>query len=209
MPKFKYRVWCNTENDYAYVWADSKPSECPNDAGHTIDTNKTSIIQTRPEFKIDPNNGPDLKIVSDDGNTVKQITMNNAGNLVLDGAELEHNKTKYETTHIDKESTTSSNYIECSQCTISSPKSGTYFVTFSCIAKNTNNGGWAYIMLNGAGSDIAHSERKQKGNKESSLSTQAVITVNGSQDIMIKIKRMTKGSAEFSNSNLVAIRLGD
>jgi hypothetical protein len=209
MAKFKFRVWCNTENDYAYVWADSAPSQCPNDAGHTVDHNKTSIIQTRPEYIIDPVKGPDLKIISDDGNTTKQITLNNDGNLVIEGSEIEHNKTKYESTHIDEESTTSNNYIDYPNCLISSPKAGTYFISFSCVTRNSNANGWGYVILNGAGSDIAHTERRMQGNKESSLSTVAVVTVNGSEDIKVRIRRDSKGSAEFSNASLVAVRLGD
>ena len=129
--------------------------------------------------------------------------------LVIDGSEIEHNKTKYEVTHIDEESTTSNNYKDYPSCTIGSLKAGTYFVSFSCVTRNSNNNGWSYIILNKGGSDIAHTERRMQGNKESSLSTVAVVTVNGSEDIKVRIRRDTKGSAEFSNASLVAVRLGD
>ena len=212
MAKFRYRIWCETEGAYVYTWADSLPSECPNDAGHTVDTDKMAIVRTRDEILLDPTNGPDLKIKSTDGLTTKQITLNNDGNLVIEGSEIEHNTSKYEVTHTDEETTTSNNYIDMPNVIINSPKpkAGTYLILFSCVARCTNNSGWAYIILNGEGTgDVAHSQRRHKGNKESSLSSQAVLTLDGNQYVKVRMRRDTKGTAEFSNMNLVAVRLGD
>jgi hypothetical protein len=43
----KYRLWCNQEASYVYIWAESEPSTCPNDpVGHAIDTDQTTIVET-------------------------------------------------------------------------------------------------------------------------------------------------------------------
>lgn len=44
---YKYRVWCNTESAWQYVWSESEtePTNCPNDTGHTIDSDKTTIAE--------------------------------------------------------------------------------------------------------------------------------------------------------------------
>lgn len=42
----KYRVYCSTESDYFETWDEVEPSYCPNNNGHTIDADKTSITQT-------------------------------------------------------------------------------------------------------------------------------------------------------------------
>lgn len=43
---FKYRVYCNTEDKYEYIWNDTTPTNCPSNVAHTIDTNTISIIDT-------------------------------------------------------------------------------------------------------------------------------------------------------------------
>ena len=43
---YQYRVWCDDENSYQLVWGETEPTTCPNNNGHTIDTNKTTILQT-------------------------------------------------------------------------------------------------------------------------------------------------------------------
>jgi hypothetical protein len=43
---YKFRVWCDTEGKYETVWSETTPTSCPSDPlGHTIDQNKTSIIE--------------------------------------------------------------------------------------------------------------------------------------------------------------------
>jgi hypothetical protein len=161
-----------------------------------------------PEFIFGASDGASFKLISDNG-TIKEIKMNDDGNITIEGAELERNSTKYEVTNINEESTTSSSYKDCPNCTVSNLKAGTYFVVFSCVGRNSNANGFSYVVLNKGGSDIPHTERRMQGNKESSISTVAVITVNGSEDIKIRFRRDSKGSAEISNANLVAVRLGD
>lgn len=41
----KYRIWCDTEAAYVYVWSNVEPTTCPNDGGHTIDPTKTAIVE--------------------------------------------------------------------------------------------------------------------------------------------------------------------
>lgn len=43
---YQYRVWCDTENAYFTTWSDVEPTTCPNNDGHTIDTTKTTVVQT-------------------------------------------------------------------------------------------------------------------------------------------------------------------
>lgn len=40
----KYRIYCNTESIYTYIYKDTTPTACPNNNTHTIDTNTISII---------------------------------------------------------------------------------------------------------------------------------------------------------------------
>jgi hypothetical protein len=40
----KYRIYCETEDDTVYTWAESEPTTCPNNTAHTIDTDSISIV---------------------------------------------------------------------------------------------------------------------------------------------------------------------
>lgn len=42
----KYRMYCNTEQSYKFVWSDSTPSACPSNDQHTIDNVTVTIIDT-------------------------------------------------------------------------------------------------------------------------------------------------------------------
>ena len=45
----KYRLWCNTESKWEYIILEENenaPTTCPADPSHTIDTTKTSIIDS-------------------------------------------------------------------------------------------------------------------------------------------------------------------
>ena len=41
----RYRIWCQTEAAYVYVWAESEPTLCPTDSGHTIDADSIAIVE--------------------------------------------------------------------------------------------------------------------------------------------------------------------
>ncbi len=43
---YKFRVFCQTENEYVYTWNDESPQVCPNNGSHTIDDNTVTIIDT-------------------------------------------------------------------------------------------------------------------------------------------------------------------
>jgi len=40
----KYRIFCSTEDKYVYQWGHVKPSTCPNNASHAVDTGSVSIV---------------------------------------------------------------------------------------------------------------------------------------------------------------------
>lgn len=42
----KYRLFCNTENNYVYDWCESIPTVCPNNNVHIIDNSSISITDT-------------------------------------------------------------------------------------------------------------------------------------------------------------------
>jgi len=42
----QYKVWCDTDSKWEYVWLDVTPTVCPSNIGHTIDTGKTAIVQS-------------------------------------------------------------------------------------------------------------------------------------------------------------------
>lgn len=44
---YKYRIRCTTDNKFEYVWAEESPTTCPTNTSHTIDTSKTSIVETK------------------------------------------------------------------------------------------------------------------------------------------------------------------
>lgn len=44
-PVYKYRIYCVTEGQNVYEWAESTPTTCPNNTAHTINPNSISIIQ--------------------------------------------------------------------------------------------------------------------------------------------------------------------
>lgn len=44
---YKYRIWCNTDSVWEYVWSETLPDKCPTNTAHSIDANMTTIIQFR------------------------------------------------------------------------------------------------------------------------------------------------------------------
>ncbi len=41
---YQYRIWCETENMYTYVWSESLPTVCPNDTTHVISASTITIV---------------------------------------------------------------------------------------------------------------------------------------------------------------------
>lgn len=42
-----WRVWCVTESANVFAWSQSAPTECPNNAAHTITADKTAAVSRR------------------------------------------------------------------------------------------------------------------------------------------------------------------
>lgn len=43
---YKYRVFCATDAKFEYVWGETEPTTCPTNSSHTINSTKTSIVDT-------------------------------------------------------------------------------------------------------------------------------------------------------------------
>ena len=95
-----------------------------------------------------------------------------------------------EVTSTSSTSTTSSSYSTIGGMT-STPAAGTYMVTFSATAYNSNANIDMTIGIHKAGTLVASSVRLENGNasnKRFTCHTQALVTVNGSQAIEVKYK---------------------
>lgn len=44
---YKYRIYCSTDSNYEYTWAETEPTTCPTNTAHTIDASKTTIVATK------------------------------------------------------------------------------------------------------------------------------------------------------------------
>lgn len=49
---YHYKIWCTTENDYIFTWMTEPPTTCPNNNGHTVDTNSIILIETVSEQAV-------------------------------------------------------------------------------------------------------------------------------------------------------------
>ena len=90
---------------------------------------------------------------------------------------------------ITSTSTTSTTYVPINGMTIT-PKFGTYYVSFSGYGKGSNNSKNYILAIFSDGIIIQFTERQVITNKDTCFHTQAVITVNGSQVIEIRWKRL-------------------
>lgn len=41
---YQYRIWCETENTYTYVWSETVPTVCPKNTTHDISTSTITIV---------------------------------------------------------------------------------------------------------------------------------------------------------------------
>ena len=48
----KYRLYCNTEDEFRYVWNDVTPTTCPSGVGHTIDSDSITIIESHSDQDV-------------------------------------------------------------------------------------------------------------------------------------------------------------
>lgn len=44
---YKYRVFCNTDNQEKYVWSETEPTVCPENNTHSINLTKTRVVDIR------------------------------------------------------------------------------------------------------------------------------------------------------------------
>ncbi len=44
---YKYRLYCNTDAKYEYIWSEDEPLKCPTNTSHIIDTSKTTIVESK------------------------------------------------------------------------------------------------------------------------------------------------------------------
>jgi len=49
---YKFRVWCNTEQKFVEGWLEQTPTVCFNNCDHSIDTDKTSIIESKEDNTV-------------------------------------------------------------------------------------------------------------------------------------------------------------
>jgi len=55
---YRYRLWCTTENKYEYSWDINEPTSCPISGAHSLDSNRTAIIQKITAVQIDNSDNP-------------------------------------------------------------------------------------------------------------------------------------------------------
>jgi hypothetical protein len=76
----KYRIWCSTDGKYEYIWSEEEPTTCPVDTGHTIDSSKTAIVESKGDKVVDISDihdetgRPQLRVESRDDHDTTQFT---------------------------------------------------------------------------------------------------------------------------------------
>jgi len=48
----RYRVYCTTDSKHEYQWAETEPTTCPVNTGHSIDSAKTAIVQIMADNEV-------------------------------------------------------------------------------------------------------------------------------------------------------------
>ena len=43
--KYKYRIYCETDSTWEYVFRTTPPTVCPDDAGHTVNANSINLVK--------------------------------------------------------------------------------------------------------------------------------------------------------------------
>jgi hypothetical protein len=71
---FKYRIFCNTENAYKFVWGDTTPTTCPFSSSHNIDASTISVVDSVKENGVVAENLP-LSPLNDMRTTQRTILM--------------------------------------------------------------------------------------------------------------------------------------
>ena len=55
----KWRIYCTTEIGWVEIWSDTPPTECPNNAGHTVNSNSVQELDVSEELLRIHNNKSD------------------------------------------------------------------------------------------------------------------------------------------------------
>lgn len=110
-------------------------------------------------------------------------------------------------------STTSGSYIVINSMT-STPASGTYFVSFSTSGSHSSKDSDACYAIYSAGSKVVHSERNfawsggaDTKNFNTSMYTQAVVTVNGSQAIDVRYHNGGSGTFTIYERSMTLLKI--
>jgi hypothetical protein len=97
---------------------------------------------------------------------------------------------------------------------VSTPPAGTYKVDFSCWFENDEKyeDDGLEVALSKAGTVIEHTKRRnwtgEAGIYETSIHTHAIITVNGSQNIRAKAKRLGSDRIRILQRSMIIVRVG-
>jgi ribosomal protein L21E len=105
--------------------------------------------------------------------------------------------------------TSSTTYTLLTGMTIT-PPAGTYWVKFTSSVRNSSGNQINYQSIFSGGSQVAASEvaaRNGTNNADSSVSTQAIVTVNGSQAIEVRV-RVSGSTGTWHQRTLVALKVG-
>ena len=43
---YKYRIYCNTDNKWEYVWSETAPTTCPTNTAHSVNSTSVSVVET-------------------------------------------------------------------------------------------------------------------------------------------------------------------
>lgn len=111
-----------------------------------------------------------------------------------------------EVTASDFQATASSSYVNMPNMTLT-PASGTYLVFANISSDNSASNGITKMAIGKAGSAISVTEKLHNGSTEAHLSTQARVTVNGSQAITIMWSKLGTGSAEVRERSLMIVEV--
>lgn len=74
---YYYRIWCNTENSWTYMWGTQEPAVCPNNSAHVIDTNLISIEDRIESNDVSINNIDDSVVFREQQTGFRDLTGHN------------------------------------------------------------------------------------------------------------------------------------
>lgn len=115
--------------------------------------------------------------------------------------------TNYEENSDTSASTTSTSMVDIPDLTITTPGSGTYLVLLNGNFRNDASNGITEFTIRSGTTDHSEAVRHMEGTDEIPSSTQAIVIVNGSQDIKGRYRRIGNNTAEVEERSIIAIKL--